>query len=132
VLGGGLATRGYACHPKRGRLVTYPGDVLHGVIPGVRGGGDGAEAPRCRLTLVVTWWRGSTAPHPATDACAPTVADGVSARMPWPEDSPAWTHVLARRDEGWGERLPTTEEVTPVCCSPVWYVPHSTNTRRRL
>jgi len=56
VLGGGLATRGYLCRPRRGTLVTYAGNVLHGVLPGVRGDGHHTEGRR-RLTLVMTWWR---------------------------------------------------------------------------
>jgi len=46
-----LATRGWMCHPKVGRLVAFDGKVLHGVVPG-KGVGKGR-----RVTLMFAFWR---------------------------------------------------------------------------
>ena len=37
VLGGGDAARLWVCHPREGDFMAFPGDRLHGVLPGEGG-----------------------------------------------------------------------------------------------
>ncbi|KAF8059369.1 hypothetical protein HT031_005174 [Scenedesmus sp. PABB004] len=63
-----LAVRAWLAHPAPGRMAVWPGDLLHGVLPGAplplddgdeqpgAGGGDAAEQPPARTTLILAWW----------------------------------------------------------------------------
>ncbi|KAI8465474.1 MAG: hypothetical protein J3K34DRAFT_487656 [Monoraphidium minutum] len=68
-----LAARAWLLRPAKGRWAVWPGDLLHGVLPGAlqqlegdedgdageqQGSGGAAIAPRWRTTLVLAWWRG--------------------------------------------------------------------------
>ena len=46
-----LATRGWMCYPKVGRLVAFDGKVLHGVVPGK------GIRPGRRVTLMFAFWK---------------------------------------------------------------------------
>lgn len=50
-LGGGLATEGYLCYPRAGRLCVFDAQYLHGVLPGR---GPMPRAGRRRLTFMVS------------------------------------------------------------------------------
>lgn len=67
VLGGAPAPRGWAVQPCKRAFMTFPGDFLHGVLPGRfaaagRGGvREGRPAAVQRLTLLIAWYDSRTA-----------------------------------------------------------------------
>ncbi|MEW5317680.1 MAG: hypothetical protein WDW38_008962 [Sanguina aurantia] len=70
-----LADKAWAVHPSPGRYLVFPGDMLHGVLPGLdstageaASGHDGAAAAthgNRRVTLIVAWW-GPDILHPSS------------------------------------------------------------------
>lgn len=54
TLQGGMATQGWMCFPKMGRLVAFDATMLHGVIPGR---GPNPDPSKRRLTFMVGFWR---------------------------------------------------------------------------
>ena len=87
TLQGGMATQGWMCFPKMGRLVAFDATMLHGVIPGR---GPNPDPSKRRLTFMVGFWRkieavdrgGPHRPGPALPLArnCPRVAQRVSPR----------------------------------------------------
>ncbi|GBF98247.1 hypothetical protein Rsub_11067 [Raphidocelis subcapitata] len=84
-----LAPRAWLLHPAEGRWALWPGDLLHGVLPGQPElpiaaspllAAPQGSAPPLRTTLVLAWWRGD--PRDSLREAAPAPADEDGA--PWP------------------------------------------------
>jgi hypothetical protein len=54
TLSGSMASQGWMCFPKLGRLVAFDATMLHGVIPGI---GPNPDPSKRRLTFMVGFWR---------------------------------------------------------------------------
>lgn len=54
-----LGSKGWLAHPVVGRVVAFPGSLLHGVVPGSDGASGIASCHQgARTTLVMTFWAG--------------------------------------------------------------------------
>lgn len=58
---------GLAIHPRAGRFGMFPGELLHGVVPG-------APSRWPRVTLLVNWWRTEPRMERSTERFTPTSA----------------------------------------------------------
>ncbi|KAK9827488.1 hypothetical protein WJX74_005204 [Apatococcus lobatus] len=69
-----LAQRGWCIPPDIGSCVTYPGNLLHGVLPGIDEVCESQSqrhAGSSRTTLVVAWWRPGPQPQPSCSPLGP-------------------------------------------------------------
>ena len=81
TLGGGIASKGWLCFPRNGRLVAFDAKYLHGVIPGH---GPNPAPGKRRLTFMVGFWDNIEAKDRGIDNPGPG--------QPWPgsESNYSW------------------------------------------
>ncbi|KAK9863036.1 hypothetical protein WJX84_010775 [Apatococcus fuscideae] len=108
-----LASQGWCVPPCSGSCVTYPGNLLHGVLPGRKqpaeshtGSGEGPA----RTTLVIAWWGGSLQPRPASGPLGPARLLACAMQESEGPAQPAHTHHAAKSmvpddssDRNWGQ-----------------------------
>jgi hypothetical protein len=123
-----FAERGWLVRPAEDGFMTFPGDRLHGVIPGAppsrRRGSAAADVPTRRLTLMIGWWAaeqcaamgpGHRRPHGPGPAC--TVPRG-SPHVSWPA---SLSFTAAEDDDAAAAGSESTADGVDVCLvSPVW------------
>jgi hypothetical protein len=107
----GLAQRSWLVQPRENAFMTFPGDRLHGVLPGparpsattavVEGGAEtdveklSSHSP-ARLTLMVAWWDTETRSRAKRGTAGPQcLVPRVSRRCSWPSDMPTTSSVVA-------------------------------------
>lgn len=114
TLTGGLATKGWLCHPKKNRLAIFDAKFLHGVIPG-RGPAQSTEGRR--LTFMCGFWKSISAADRGVDNPGPGQpfpTPGVTA-WTWPGELLERASVLQDSPP-----IPLDAKVAPLPVSAVW------------
>ena len=122
ALDGPPASAAWLVHPQRGAFMTFPGELLHGVVPTACAT---APQPRQRLTLLIAWYSEATqraaprtqrlGPQSAMPRCTRSTMWPATLQCPPQAAPPAWVAAaIAARDTPAATRLHVPE------ASPAW------------
>jgi hypothetical protein len=104
-----FARRAWAAFPRRGRMVLFNGDLLHGVVPGKGLPPTGADGRR--VTVMVALWEHVT----IREGSGP----GAARPLPPPESTP-WCAALTRPFDDPTMEATQPRQVPPLVLEPVW------------
>ena len=93
----GLGTQGLLAWPSPNRLVSFPGNLLHGVLP-ARGSKTCTQASETRISFIAGWWDMAGEPRLDNVGKAPC------------QKAPTQTHVGQRSRVKWPNDFPCTRE----------------------